>query len=149
MPETIPDLLTRLRKQDYTISLTDAGRINAKPPAGALPDHIRAVLTARKEDIVAYLRAEQFQCAKYDFHSAVFRMMAEYEARKPYTRYWAEGRALVDIWYGIMPQKEDYDEQRTEIVLAAVAALDAAVAVYFRAWDTARAAISSADSAVQ
>jgi hypothetical protein len=143
MPETIDDLLKRLRKQDYQIVLTAEGKISAKPAAGILPDHVRAILTARREEIVAHLRAETFQQAHQAFRAAVYRMVAEYEARKPLTRCWAEGRALVDIWWGVMPQKAAYDAQDTAAVLAAATQLDVAVAACFRRWDAAVASLSA------
>lgn len=149
MPETIDDLVKRLRKQDYTIVLTPEGKISAKPAAGILPDHIRAVLVARRAEVVAYLRAETFQQAHQAFRAAVYRMVAEYEARKPLTLPWAEARELVDIWWGVMPQKAAYDAQDTAAVLAAATQLDAAVAAYFRRWDAAVASLSASTVTVQ
>lgn len=135
MPETIADLLQRLRRQDYSITLTPEGRINARPPVGSLPEHIRAILTARKGEVVAALQGEEYQAVWSEYRQAVLGMVREYEARKPYTRYWVEARALNDLWYGVMPRKEDYDNRNSAALRSSAAALDQAVAAYFAAFD--------------
>lgn len=141
MAESASELLARLRRQGYTIALTDDGKIRATPPTGTLPDHIRAQLTERKAVLVECLNEEAFEGAWDAWRAAIAGMVAEYEARKPLTRCWVEARDLIDIWWGVMPSKETYDKCDTAVVRAATTALNCQLADYWARFD---AAIESA-----
>lgn len=135
MTETIPEFLARLRRQDYQVALTPENKIRATPPAGTLPDHIRAQIQARREDMVVALQAEAFEAAWRAYRTVIAEMVVAYEVRKPRTRYWAEARQLTDLWQAHLPSKEQYHSRDTAAVQTAADSLAAEFAAYWTVWD--------------
>jgi|SRR5215467_1352824 len=135
MPESIADLLARFRRQGYQFLLTDDQKIRAIPPSGSLPEHVRSQVSARRTEIVEHLIEEAWTAARDDYRLAVFEMAALYEARRPYARFWVEGRSLNVLWEAHRPTKEDYDTRNVPALRLAAQELRAAVVEWASSFD--------------